>query len=116
MKVQYIGPTYLIHLFLHPTSFDGSPITVQVNNTHLLDRPSTRATIIQTARHKALACINAPYVLLSRRINVTYINGDQFNVTCNNCNLSNRITTVSDGTSVMAVSYTHLTLPTNSLV
>ena len=102
MKVQYIGPTYLIHLFLHPTSFHGSPITVQVNNTHLLDRPSTHATIIQTARHKALACVAPPYVLLVGNINIT-LRGKHFNVSCINCNLSNCMSNVSDGTSVMVL-------------
>ncbi|XP_039708500.1 endogenous retrovirus group K member 113 Env polyprotein-like [Pteropus medius] len=48
------------------------------------------------------ACVNSPQVLLSGAINITW-NETQFEVTCENCNLSNCISLVPDGTVVMVL-------------
>ena len=47
-----------------------------------------------------LACVTSPHVLLVGNINIT-IADKRFNVTCNNCTLTNCVSSVFDGTTVM---------------
>ena len=47
-----------------------------------------------------MPCVNSPYMLLIGSINVT-IDPHVFNVNCDNCTITNRISVTPNGTQVM---------------
>lgn len=73
----------------------------------------TKEWTIVTETVNVSACVPSPYALLIGNINVYFV-GDQFNVSCNNCILTNCISWVPLGTQVMILKQpSFIMLPVN---